>query len=303
LTGIELCFKIDQVIFTFASILNGEEVMTAQKTKRDKQDYTIQSVVHALDILEAFRGTSKEDLGVTELSEKLHLHKNNVFRLLATLETRGYIEQNKLTGNYRLGIRTFEMGQVFLSQTGLLKQARPVMEELVGLCNETVYVAILRCDRVVYMDIAETSQSVRVANRVGSLLPAYCTAVGKAQLAYLSQDELDKIFTKPKLQAFTPSTITDRERLMAHLKEVAKKGYALDIEEYEEEVMCIGTPIMDYTGRAVAGICISGPGCRMSKKRMETELWPLVKNAANDVSRRLGHNSVQNSVLENLIIG
>jgi len=261
-----------------------------QKTKREKQDYTVQSVVHALDILEAFKGNIKEDLGVTELSEKLDLHKNNVFRLLATLETRGYIEQDKLTGNYRLGIRTFEMGQVFLSQTGLLKQARPVMDSLEKACNETVYVSILRCDKVVYLDIAETTQSVRVANRVGSLLPAYCTAVGKAQLAYLSQDELDKIFSQPRLQGFTENTITDREKLLAHLKDVAKKGYALDIEEYEEEVMCIGVPVMDYTGRAVAGICISGPGCRMTKKRMESELLPLIKNAAMDISRRLGHS-------------
>ena len=270
----------------------------AQKTKRDKQDYTIQSVVHALDILEAFKGASKEDLGVTELSDRLHLHKNNVFRLLATLETRNYIEQNKITGNYRLGIKTFEMGQVFLSQTGLLKQARPVMDDLVKQTNETVYIAVLRCDRVVYLDIAETTQSVRVANRVGSLLPAYCTAVGKAQLAHLSPDELERIFTKPKLQAFTASTITDKEKLLVHLKEVAKKGYALDIEEYEEEVMCIGVPIMDYTGHAVAGICFSGPGCRMSKKRMETELFPIIKNAAFEISRRLGHNVIgENQVL------
>jgi len=259
------------------------------KTKREKQDYTVQSVVHALDILEAFKGNIKEDLGVTELSEKLDLHKNNVFRLLATLETRGYIEQDKLTGNYRLGIRTFEMGQVFLSQTGLLKQARPVLDSLVKACNETVYVSVLRCDKVVYLDIAETTQSVRVASRVGSLLPAYCTAVGKAQLAYLSEEELDKIFSQPRLQGFTENTITDREKLIAHLKEVAIKGYALDIEEYEEEVMCIGVPIMDYTGRAVAGICISGPGCRMTKKRMESELLPLIKAAATDISRRLGH--------------
>ena len=265
------------------------------KVKKDKQDYTIQSVVHALDILEAFKGISKENLGVTELAEKLNLHKNNVFRLLATLETRGYIEQNKLSGNYSLGIRTFEMGQVFLSQTGLLKQARPVMDELVKICNETVYVAVLRCDKVVYLDIAETSQSVRVANRVGSLLPAYSTAVGKAQLAYLGEDEIDRIFARSKLQGFTPSTITDREELIAHLKDVAKKGYALDIEEYEEEVMCIAVPIMDHTNRAVAGICISGPGCRMTRKRMETELLPLLKTAAQDISRRLGHNSAISS--------
>jgi IclR family transcriptional regulator, KDG regulon repressor len=265
------------------------------KVKKDKRDYTVQSVVHALDILEAFKGISKEDLGVTELAEKLNLHKNNVFRLLATLETRGYIEQNKLSGNYSLGIRTFEMGQAFLSQTGLLKQARPVMDELVKMCNETVYVAVLRCDKVVYLDIAETSQSVRVANRVGSLLPAYSTAVGKVQLAYLSPDEIERIFGGVRLQRFTPSTITDPEELIVHLKDVAKKGYALDIEEYEEGVMCIAVPIMDYTGRAVAGICISGPGCRMTRKRMEMELLPLLNTAAQDISRRLGHNGAVSS--------
>ena len=264
--------------------------MSNGKVKRDKHDYTIQSVIHALDILEAFRGASADDLGVTELAERLNLHKNNVFRLLATLETRGYIEQNKLTGNYRLGIRTFEMGQCFLSQTGLLKQARPVIEDLVRKCNESAYLAVLQCDRVVYLDIAETSQSVRVANRVGHLLPAYCTAVGKVQLAYLSQEELDRIFARPKLEKFTPNTIIDREELLEHLKEVARKGYALDIEEYEDEVMCVSVPVMDYTGRVVAGICISGPGCRMTRKRMEAELLPLLKTAAQDISRRLGHN-------------
>lgn len=257
--------------------------------KREKTDYIIQSVVHALDILEAFKG-SKEDLGVTELSKRLKLHKNNVFRLLATLETRGYIEQNKQTENYRLGIKTFEMGQAFLAQTGLLKQARSVMEDLVKACNETVYIGVLREDRAVYLDIAETTHSVRVANRVGTLLPAYCTAVGKAQLAYLSEDELSRVFTKAKLPPFTKHTITERDKLVTHLKDVAKRGYSLDLEEFEPDVLCIGVPIMDYTGRAVAGMCISGPGCRMSRKRMETELLPLVRAAGAEVSKKLGYN-------------
>jgi len=260
------------------------------KKKREKTDYIIQSVVHALDIIESFK-ECKDDQGVTELSKRLRLHKNNVFRLLATLETRGYIEQDKLSGNYRLGIKTFEMGQVFISQTGLLKQSRAIMNDLVAACNETVYVAVLREDRVVYLDIAETTHSVRVADRVGALLPAYCTAVGKAQLAFLGEDEIDRIFPKPKLQPYTKNTITEKDKLKAHLKEVAKKGYALDLEELEPDVFCVGVPIMDYTGRAVAGICLSGPGSRMSKKRMETELLPLVKAAGAEISMKLGYNA------------
>lgn len=258
------------------------------KKRREKADYIIQSVVHALEMFDAFMG-AKDDLGVTDLAKKLDLHKNNVFRLLATLETRGYVEQNKLTGNYRLGYKTFELGQAFLHQAGLLKQARPVMDELVKACNETVYVGVLRGDFVIYLDIAETTHSVRVANRVGTLLPAYATAIGKAQLAYLSEDELARIFTKPKMQAYTDKTITDRDKLYAHLREVAKKGYAMDLEELEQDVFCIGVPVLDYTGRAVAGLCVSAPGCRMGRKRMEGELMPLVKAAGAEVSRALGY--------------
>lgn len=258
------------------------------KKRREKADYIIQSVVHALEMFEAFMA-SKDDLGVTDLANRLDLHKNNVFRLLATLETRGYVEQNKATGNYRLGYKTFELGQAFLNQSGLLKQARPVMDDLVKACNETVYVGVLRGDFVIYLDIAETTHSVRVANRVGALLPAYATAIGKAQLAYLSEDELGRIFTKPRLQPFTDKTITEREKLFAHLKEVSRKGYAMDLEELEQDVFCVGVPIMDYTGRAVAGMCVSAPGCRMGRKRMEGELMPLVKAAGAEVSRALGY--------------
>lgn len=257
--------------------------------KRDKTDYTIQSVLHALDIIETFRGADK-GLGVTELANRLKLHKNNVFRLLATLQTRGYIEQDRSTDNYRLGVKTFEMGQVFIAQTRLQEQARPVMEELRTACNETVYMSILMEDKVVYLDIAETTQSVRVANRVGVLLPAHCTAVGKAQLAYLSEDELGRIFTKARLAGYTKNTMTDRAKLFAHLKNVAKRGYALDLEELEEEVLCIAVPVMDYTGRVVAGICISGPGCRFSRKSMETDLLPAIKAAGEEISRSLGYS-------------
>lgn len=262
----------------------------ATKPRRPKQDYTIQSVVHALDILEAFKGAAKEDLGVTELSENLGLHKNNVFRLLATLETRGYIEQNKYTGNYRLGIKTFEMGQVFLVQTGLVKQARPVMDEFLARCNETIYLAVLRNEKIVYLDICETTHSVRVANRVGAVLPAYCTSAGKSLLAYLSREELDKIFPKAKFEKFTDNTICEKSELYTHLREVAARGYALDLEELEEEVFCVGAPIMDYTGKAVAAVCVSGPGYRMGMERIIKELLPLTLKAAAEISKRLGYN-------------
>ena len=134
--------------------------------KKDKQDYRIQSVDHAINILEAFLG-DEEELGVTELSNKLGLPKNNIFRLLATLEHRGLIEQNRLSGNYCLGIKTFEIGQVFRSRMGLLKQARPILEDLEARCNETVYLGIMQDGMVVYVDMVETDCPVRIVPKMG----------------------------------------------------------------------------------------------------------------------------------------
>src|SRR5512136_3076117 len=175
--------------------------------KKEKTDYLIQSVSHALDLLEQFR-EDVDELGVTDLSKRLNLHKNNVFRLLATLESRNYIEQNRVTENYRLGLKTLELGQTYIRQMGLLRQSRPILERLVKECNETTYVAILKESHIVYLDVVETDLTVRVVPRVGARLPAYCTAAGKVQIAYMTDEELENYLPTKELKRFTPSTIT-----------------------------------------------------------------------------------------------
>src|SRR5580693_8049732 len=116
--------------------------------RRDKTNYLIQSVAHALDVMEQFFG-DVDELGVTELSKRLKLHKNNVFRLLATLEARGYIEQNRSTENYRLGIRCLNLGRSYINHMGLVRQARPILAELARKCRESTFVGIVRRDGVV----------------------------------------------------------------------------------------------------------------------------------------------------------
>jgi DNA-binding IclR family transcriptional regulator len=257
--------------------------------KKEKTDYVIQAVYHALDLLEQFRD-DVDELGVTELSKRLDLHKNNVFRLLATLESRSYIEQDKVTGNYRLGLKTLELGQHFIKQMGLLRQARPVLERLVRECNETTYVAILKEFQIVYLDVVETDMTVRVVPRVGAQLPAYCTAAGKVQIANMSEEELAKFIPAKDLKRFTPNTITDREALKKQLKQIAEQEYAIDNEELDEGVRCIGAPIRDYTRRIVGAISLSGPSMRLTDERMEKDLIPKVKKAAEDISVKLGYH-------------
>ena len=257
--------------------------------KKEKSEYIIQAVDHALDLLEQFHD-DVDELGVTELSKRLKLHKNNVFRLLATLESRGYIEQNRVTENYRLGLKTLELGQTFIKQMGLLRQSRPVLEALVRDCNETTYVAILKDFHIVYLDAVETDLTVRVVTRVGSRLPAYCTAAGKIQLAYMTDEELDNYLPTKEMKRYTANTIVDRDELKKHLAIVAEQGYAIDNEELDSGVRCVGAPIRDYTRRIIGAVSISGPSMRFTDERLEKELIPMVKKAAEEISTKLGYH-------------
>ncbi len=256
------------------------------KHRRDKTNYLIQSVAHALDVLEEFKGEVPE-YGVTELSRKLKLHKNNVFRLLATLEARGYVEQNKLTENYRLGIKILELGQSYIRQTGLVRQARPIMVELVREVDETCCLMVLRAGQAVCVDAVEAGQTVRVVAQVGVHLPAHATASGKVQLAFESDAEIERLVAAP-LKAFTPRTITDADALRKELSRAARLGYAVEDEEFEEGVRCVSAPIRDYTGRVVGAITVSGPAARLAPERMSREISAKVVRAAIEVSGRLG---------------
>ena len=120
--------------------------------KRKERSYVIKTVDKALDLLEEFKG-DRDELGVTELSNRLNLHKNNIFRLLATLETKGYIEQNKATENYRLCVKSLELGQAFIKQLGLVRPVKPFLKEIVKECNEMAYIGIIRQNSVICLDL------------------------------------------------------------------------------------------------------------------------------------------------------
>lgn len=245
----------------------------------------VKAVEHALQILISY--TDNEELGVTELSNRLGLHKNNVFRLLATLEQRGYIRQNPRTEAYRLGPKLFELSMIFKYQMGLIKVARPYLEDLRGRFDETTYLGILRDIYAVYIDCVETTNTIRVMPRIGKQLPAYATAMGKAQLAYLADAEIERLFRERKLVKFTPNTKTDIREIKKELAEIRETGYAVDMEEYQLEVRCVGAPIRDYTGRVIAAISVSAPSYRLTDEKIPV-FGKAVKEMANEISRALG---------------
>jgi len=245
-------------------------------TKKAKSDYLIQSVSRALDLLEAFT-VREAALGVTELARKLNLHKNNVFRLLATLETRGYVEQDKKTERYRLAAKVYEVASVYLHHLDLRQQARAYLEALALKCGETVYVGVLDRSSVVYVDMEESEQPVRVAPRLGRRFPAGSTATGKTLLATLPREQQEAL-----LGPAPPAP------LLEQLARVAADGYAVDDEECEAGVRSVAAPIRDLTKRALGAIEVSAPAVRLSRERIKGEIAPLVVSAAREIEARFG---------------
>ncbi len=255
--------------------------------KRKKSDYIIHSVDHAFDVLEAFRANEPE-LGVTQLAKLLNLHKNNVFRILATLESRGYVEQNPRTGNYRLGLKAFEAGQAYLRHTSLLSVAHPQMEALSTELKENTYLAVLRGDYVFYLDEIIADQTIQVISRLGTRVSPHCTATGKVFLAYLENSLVEDLLETMTLEKLTPQTITDKRKLKTEIKKVGEGGYAVDNEEWTQGLKCVAAPILDYYGKIQGTISVSGPSDRLPEERVVEEIIPAVVDHANEVSRKMG---------------
>ncbi len=255
--------------------------------KKDKTNYLIKTVVNSLELLEAFKG-EKSELGVSELSKILKLHKNKIFRLLATLECMGYIEQDPSNENYRLGLKSLELGQSFIHHLRLLSIAKPVLKDLVDKLKESAYVGVIRGKNVIYLDIVEADRVLKVASRVGNMLPIYATAIGKSQIAFETVETVEKLLPE-KLASFTKNTITDRTVFFKELEKVKKQGYAIDNEELDEGIICIGAPLRDYTTHIIGGISISAPVIRTTPEKLKNEIIPSTIEASNAISRKLGY--------------
>jgi DNA-binding IclR family transcriptional regulator len=254
--------------------------------RREKSNYVIQSVSHALDVMEQFHG-NVDEIGVTELSKRLKLHKNNVFRLLATLEARGYIEQNKITENYRLGLRCLQLGQTFIHQMGLLMQARSVLQELSQATKESAYVAIRKGNSIIPLDFVEPARTVRVVSFLGTVLPGHCTAAGKVHLVYEAEGAPGQNLPE-NLDRFTANTIVDRNILREQMKLIGETGYAVERGEFAEDVNAVAVPIRDYTRSLVGTLAVIGPAHRLTEEAVTQNIAPVLLKAGAELSKRLG---------------
>jgi IclR family transcriptional regulator, KDG regulon repressor len=215
------------------------------------------------------------------------MNKSTLFSLLRTLQEYDVVDKDLDTDRYKLGLKTLYWAEACLSDIQLRKIASPLLHELMGKVSETVHLVVFDKGEVVYIDKVESPHAIRMVSRIGSHMPAYSTAVGKAFLAYLPEDATQEAIDRG-LHPRTANTITTQEVLFQHLEEVRRCGYAVDNEENEPQVRCVAAPIFDHTSQVVAAISISGPTIRMTTDMIE-QLGQEVKRTAFNISKHLGY--------------
>lgn len=257
--------------------------------KNPHDRHTVQAVERALKILIVL-AEAGTPLTLTQIRDLTNLNISTAHRLLHTLMNDGFISQDKDTGKYLLGLRTFEVGHAALYSMDIRTTARPFLQELVDRCNETANLAILDQDEVVYIDQIESLNMIKIFARVGSRGPAHCTGAGKALIAQLSDRELDRFLqNKMPLQKYTSMTISEAAPFKQEMARIRKNGYSLDNGELEDGVRCVAVPVWDFEGKAIAAISVSGPDTRLTDAFICERLIPEVMAASDKISERLGH--------------
>ena len=249
----------------------------------------VRAVDRALDILTCFNSESPV-LSLTQIAQKVGISKSTVHRLLASLEQRRFIRRDKITGLYRLGVRIVEMGALALRDVNVQQWVQPYLQQLSAECGETIDLAILDGEHVVYLQVIESPQRVKIAASVGQRLPAYCTASGKAFLAYLPDDQVKHILSKG-LPRYTSQTYTALEDLYADLRLTRQRGFAVSEQEYETDINAIAAPVLDGNNYPVMVIAVVGPSYRMSHERM-LELGSSVRKVTDTIAKELGQSAL-----------
>ncbi len=249
----------------------------------------IKSVQRALSLLTAFNPQESE-LSVTELARRLRTHKSTASRMLATLESQGFVRQDPATSKYSLGFRILELATSIVTRLDLSQLARPILIELGNRCQETVNLAVFDRHEAVNVDQVLSSHAIQYIGWVGRRTPAHCSATGKVLLAHQPPDVIDRILAGD-LPRYTSKTITDPQPLREELARIRERGYGVADEEFEEGLVAVATAICGLDSVAIAAVSISAPSFRVSDER-RAEFAGLTRQAADEIGRRLGHTSL-----------
>lgn len=267
-------------------------IVTGISIAHRNSTYKIQVLDRTFAIFDVIAANGPE-LTLAEITLRLNLHKSTAHRLLAVLEGYRYVERTR-SGKYRLGSKLLELGARAAAGLDLAERALPFLRGLVAETGETAHVGILREGEVLSIANVESPRTLRTPATVGRRTPAHCTSLGKAILAFASEEQLAEVVRTRSLKGYTAKTLTRAEALRQELREVRRRGYAVDDEEFEEGLRCVGAPVRDHSGRVVAAVSITGPAFRITPERLPA-LGKSVIRAAEKLSAALGYGNCLSS--------
>jgi len=246
----------------------------------------VQSIGRAFTILEEV-ARNREGIGLADLSKRVGLHNSTTFHLVKTMVSLGYLRQIKDGKRYRIGRPLFALAASALDEMEMVSMATPVLDDLARDTGESSHFAARMSDAVVVMARTPGPGAFQLADRVGVVRPAYCTALGKVILAALRPDQLDRYIERIELKSMTAKTITDPQRLRREIEEVRRAGIAFDDGEFDNEVRCAAMPVRDFSGQVVGAIGISGPVWRLSIQALQSHAR-ILGEAARHLSEAFG---------------
>ena len=250
------------------------------------KDTNVQSIDRALDIIEVL-AENQEGLGVTEISERVGLHKSTAHRIISTLAARGYINKTEYAA-YRLGLKLIEEVSCYITGLELQTEAGPYVARITSELGLTSHLGVLDGDQVVYIEKMDVFSNVRMYSQIGVRVHSYSCSLGKCLLSNYSSDQVRRIMANCSFIRFTPKTLGSVEELLADLDLVRKRGWAIDDEEAETGHRCIGAPIYDYRGDIIAAISASGPTSTLTVDRIQP-VADYVRKQALEISRSMGY--------------
>jgi DNA-binding IclR family transcriptional regulator len=244
------------------------------------------AVDRALDILELL-ASSRAGLTLSDLSNSLGVPKSSVHYLLHTLQRRGYLHRNEVTNRLLLGLKIVTLSNAALSCIELRRHAAPHLRQLAERAGLTVHLAVLQGDEAVLVDKLEPAGVARLATWVGKRMDLHCTGVGKAILAYLPEEQFDRLARDRHFVRYNENTITSRHRILEEIGRTRKRGYALEDEEGEIGFRCVGCPIFDLEGCITAAVSVAGTTSQITTENVAL-LAEYVQKAAEAISRSSG---------------
>ena len=246
---------------------------------------SVQALDRALSLLELL--AEADGLTLTELAQKAEMAPSTAHRLLTTLEGRGFADQDREQGTWRIGVGAFRVGSAFLRNRKVVTLGRAVMRGLMETTGETVNLGIADGAEVVFISQFESHSPMRAFFRPGRRGPVHASGLGKAILAARGDEEVKALFRDRKLARFTDNTITSLKAFQGELAKIRQRGWSLDDEEHTLGMRCIAAAIYDEYGEPLAGVSVSGPSVRIPDTRL-AELGRAVAEAAAEITESVG---------------